>query len=142
MDNFLKRWALMYDSIGEGKTWILHDKDNKSIAGFFTLKCSSIPIYDEEMGEEPKNLPAIEISRFAIEKKYQDKHIGTTVFTAIIYLINKLKEEFVGVRLITLFAIPNPKVIHLYKNFEFVDDSEGMDISKEDPDLIFMYRRI
>jgi len=142
MDGFLKQWALEYDKIGEGKTFLLHDKAENLIVGYFTLKCSSISIFDEEMDEESRVLPAIEISRFAIDNKYQDMHIGTTVFAAVIHLINKLKEEFIGVRLITLFAIPNPKVIHLYKNFEFGDDSEGMEISKENPELVFMYRRI
>lgn len=117
MNSFLKYHAINYHNWGEGNTKVIYNKDTKEIFAYYTLKCSAIDIEDPEMSNEPRLIPAIEISRFAVNKKYQHKGLGKIVFANIIKEITFVRKEYAAVKMITLFAIPT--AAGFYKQFGF-----------------------
>lgn len=144
LDVFLRKGALYYGDIGEAKTQVLIDTKHNKIVGYFTLKCSSIKISDEEISDEPRLIPGIEIARFAIDINYQDKDYGKFLFAYVLSFIKNIKENIAGVRIITLFAIHKPKVLRFYKGFEFKEADEDMEIfcTSENEGCVPMYLMI
>lgn len=114
MNDFFWSYAIGYNNTGDGKTKVIIDKDNNKIIGFFTLKCNAL----QTEGDEAEVIPAIEVSRFGIEKCYQKRGIGKIVFAYVINYINSIKKDYLGVKMIVLYALPN--VIKFYSNnFKF-----------------------
>lgn len=143
MNEFLSGQALYYDSISEGKSFLLLDKENNQIISYFTLKCSSIQIFDEEMMEEPKVFSAVEISRLAVNQSYQKQGYGEKTLAHALEIVMTVKSNFCGVRFVTLFAIPD--AVNFYKhtfNFEEIEDGIEIYCNSENKDCIFMYSSV
>lgn len=84
LNDYLKYNAAEYDRIGEGKTTLLIDKTYNRVMGYFTIKCSSMSVEDPEMNPgQPRVIPGVEIARFAMDSRYQRKHIGSGLFINI-----------------------------------------------------------
>lgn len=125
MDAFLREQALYYNELGEGKTFLLiHDNQ---VIGYFTLKCSAIQIFDKEMTEEPREFPAIEISRLAVNYRYQKQGYGEKILAHALTTILDIKSNYCGVRFVTLFSVPD--AVGFYEHtFEFEEAGEDVEI--------------
>lgn len=139
LDEFLRLHAIYYGEIGEGKTTVYIDDNVDKIIGYHTLKCSSIKINQPEMSENDRILPAIEIARLAIDRRYQKRWIGADILTLAISDINDIKNKFAGVMAITLFA--HPKAVGFYEKFGFEVMDNTMEIYRcyKDEGCICMY---
>lgn len=125
VNSFLQDHALNYGKTGEAKTHLILDKQNKKLIGYFSIKCSSIKI-EPPITPHPRMIPAIEISWFGVSIDYQNLGFGKKILSYIIDFINKLKKRKLGVRLITLFAIPN--VVNFYEKIGFNKATEDVEI--------------
>ncbi len=143
MSMYLKKYALDYTNTGEGNTQLLI-KDGNEVVGYFTLKCTSLPIFEAEMSEEPKIYPAIEIARFAIHSNFTNKGIGSILMSYVLELIAILKKEVLGVRFTILFAINKEDVLSFYEKMGFkrIDDALDVTYTVENEGCIPMYLRI
>ena len=70
-------------------------------------------------------IPAIKIGRFAIDKKYSNKGLGTHILYNILQTINKISEESIGIRFVVVEAYAH--VLNFYKKVGFVNLSKDND---------------
>lgn len=125
VNTYLKEFALKYAVIGEAKTHLVIDKKQNKLVGFFAIKCSSIKI-EPPLTPHPRLIPSVEISWFGVNAIYQKYGFGKKILAYIIDLINDMKANLLGVRMITLFAIPN--VVEFYNKIGFEEATEDVEI--------------
>jgi ribosomal protein S18 acetylase RimI-like enzyme len=98
---------------GLGVTFVLLRYENGvpvSILGYITLKATSLI----SMGEnEWEGSPAVEIAELAVRNGEEGRGYGSLLLKAGIVLANKLKENFIGVRYVTVCA--DHKAVGFYK---------------------------
>ena len=99
------------------------------------------------------SIPGVEISNFAINKHYRQKHpktkgIGKVIFENIIKAIIEETAKLIGVRIVYIFALPKDKLLSYYQGaFDFSRLSEEQENKMHnrirpayDKDCIFMYQ--
>ncbi len=116
---FLSRYALKNDRLGIGKTFIAADAKN-SIVGYFTLSTAQIAfeeIPDLSVKKYPRYpLPALRISRLAINKEYQGQGLGGRLLKqAFLKILNAA--EIAGICLILVDA--KETAVSFYEHFGF-----------------------
>lgn len=105
LDYFLKKYALINDKNGYGKTFLL--KDDGELVGFFTI-CSSSIKFEEYPNYEnaiiPKYpIPCIRIARLAVKSSKQGKGYGKELLKqALLRILNVA--DTIGVKLIVVDA--------------------------------------
>jgi len=101
---------------------------NNEIIGFFSLLADSIElkhVRDKKTKESIKNhlpkvkkMPAIKICRFAINKKYSNKGIGSHIMRNVIFNIKTIAEKDIGLRFVTIEAYAKAYEFYTkYNNF-------------------------
>lgn len=121
---FLKQWAVPFHNAGAGNSTLFINKEKDDIIGYFTLKCSCVRVHDTEMDPDPRFIPAIEISRFALDDRYQKKGLGKAIFGFALKTIEKIREQYIGAQVVILFALPN--VTEFYRKFGFEELDKTM----------------
>ena len=118
LDKFLRKYALVNDQNGYGKTFLL--EDGGQLVGFFTLCSSSINF--EEFPVNNAHLlprypsPCIRIARLAVQKELQGKGYGRELLRqAFLRILNVATT--VGVRLIVVDAKESSK--SFYEKYGF-----------------------
>lgn len=127
VDNIAKQ----YHKKGEAITKVLIDSQANCIVGYFSLKCSCLQweYKDRYTGKDSKeSFPAIEISRFAIDQKYQGKHClisGYEDTKYSEYLFDNVMDSIVsihyytGISAIILFSVDEGKPLSFYRRLGF-----------------------
>ena len=159
LNDFIKKDALnqQYDKINITKLVMCDD----CVIGFVSLLTDTIPLknicdddirlglkqyFNENIEKVSKNkqLPAIKIGRFAIDKKYAGKGLGTHILRNVINSIRKLSEKDVGLRFIVVegyASVYNFYVVHNHFSHLKKDDKlikEKLDrIIKQNPEQTF-----
>jgi len=121
MREFLLNDAIEYDLNGEGNTFLV--LDNKKLIAYFTLKCSSVQIKDDQYDGEIRNIPTIEISKIAVDDNCEGKGIGKNIMNYIIAMTNKLKEK-IAIKYLMVFSISSAVSFYTYK-FKFEEFGEN-----------------
>ncbi len=109
---------------------------NGDIIGYFSLladkiKVSKMANEDSKMIKEKidyKELPAIKIGRFAIDKKYTNQGLGTMVLESIMNCIYNISINDVGLRYITVDGYA--------KAYNFYVKYNGFSVLKKDEKII------
>lgn len=117
--------------------YIVYDTNAKMIVGYYTLMPTCMIREYEGQSQEriigreirvQKNIPCIEIDKFAINEKYLDwlskknydnTRIGFYVFWNYISKTIALLSEYINFSFVILHAIRHEKVIQAYRNMEF-----------------------
>ena len=130
IDSFLKNSAIYEQEEMLSRTYL--DCFNNNVIGFFTLSANSIEVLAidtidsvEEFLES--DYPAIDITKLAITKKFQEKGIGTYTLKRAIGKILSLSKN-IGCRYVTLDSVKNKvdfykkhgfKIVDIYKDDEY-----------------------
>ena len=99
--------------------------------------CAELNISENNM------IPAIKIGRFAIDKRYANKGLGSHVFRNVLLSILDISQNIVGLRFITVEAYASAFNFYVVKNkFKYRKNDQGlvdkMDmIKKQDPERSF-----
>ncbi len=134
MNEFLYYEAYDYSISGDGQTYLLVDNTQSKVYGYFTLKCTSVPMYNSNTDTYPDIIPGAEIARFAVDKTLQgrkvieNKQTVSDVFFAYAITVIRNICDSIGIRIITLFAIPEPRVIRFYVRQGFREPPPGDDM--------------
>lgn len=111
LNTFLKEKALEYNQSNFSRTTI-YSKDG-ACAAYYSLSMNAIKekkIDVEEEYQSLKSYPALFLTRFAIDKRYQHSGIGKAIINDIIS--NAYKDKHVAARF--LFVDANPKSVSWY----------------------------
>lgn len=146
LNDFLKNDALKQQECMLNLTHLV--KCDEEIIGFFSLLTDTLKLKNlrdknvkfKIKEQIPiKNIPAIKLGRFAIDKKYTNKGIGTDVFGNILYNIKLISQNYIGFRFVTIDAYA--RAYHFYNNygaFNFKKDDKKIEkiekIIKRDPE--------
>ncbi len=110
LNDFIKNDALAQKDEGWNATYVATEKGDKKVVGFFALSPDSISINAKkqgELGKEYRNIPAVKIGRFAVDKNFQGKGIGTEMLRyAIGHIIEKICPNLGGMY-VTLDSYPH-----------------------------------
>ena len=147
---FLKELAPLNESSNADRTYLVKDKITKDIAGFFALRNGVFAL--KATNGKMFNIPSIELSNFAVNDAYRDKHpnvknIGENIFNTFIVPLAKHIQTLTGAQALCIYALPEERLINHYGSFGFVrlakeDEQFVYDHIKPayDEDCIFMYQ--
>lgn len=155
--NYLQNYAVKDEKQGIARTYLVRDNNTDELVGYFSLKASLVTI--NERKDVNGNIifdtvPAVELSNFATNDVYKEKHpdtthIGEHIFTRFILEIIKESAKHIGVYILCIFALPYDELIKYYNRLGFLRLSEKLenDIHQRikplyDESCIFMYQRI
>ncbi len=126
LDTYLLKYALVNDSLGYGKTFLLIS--NNEIIGYYTLSSSSIKFdeYPKQINEKiPKYpIPCIRIARLAILKKEQGKGYGKKLLKDAFIKILSIADT-IGVRLVVVDAKESSKTFYEQYGFNKLKQKES-----------------
>ena len=149
LEEFLKSAAIEDEENNENRTYLVKDKETKELVAYFSLRTGLVTI-----GEEKRfiTLPSIELANFAINGFYRENHpeseyIGEVVFNEFVLPIVKYISDFIAVKVLYIYALPEDRLMKHYENFGF----KRLSIEKEkfvhshikpnyDEGCIFMYQ--
>lgn len=118
-EQYLRLCSISDYKSGMGITHLIVDTDNEgnavAIAGFVTLRATSLVNTD---GNGVKIVhPSLEIAELAVNKDYERKGIGTKLVDTAIFIADKLRASFLGIKYVVLCA--DPKAIGFYEKMDF-----------------------
>lgn len=107
-------------------------KETSEIIGFFTLSCTNICSDDKDLKSIEKiarYIPGLLLGMFAVDKKYQEKGVGTDLIKKAVQISLKTSMN-VGCRCLIVDSKINERLINFYQKigFEFVNITLGSDL--------------
>ena len=152
LELYLKQTAILDEKEALNSTYLVKDKMTNEIVGYFSLKAGLFIVEIDSESEYFDSIPAIELSNFAINAMYKRNHpksvgLGTTILRKFIIPIVQHIQNFVAVKALYIYALPEDKLISHYQKLGFsrLDDEEEKFVHshvkpKYDADCIFMYQ--
>ena len=136
------------------RTYIVRDKFSDEIAGYFSLRAGLFTIEDDDTGSDINfySVPAIELSNFAVNSAYREKHpefakIGAEIFRNFVIPTAVSAAQLIGVQALYIYALPEDELISYYGKLGFRRLPPEMEkFTHEhtkpayDEDCIFMYQ--
>lgn len=123
LEFYLKETAEEDEKNQLNATYLVKDKITKEIAGYFSLKTGlfTIGTSDDDYFDA---IPAIELSNFAVNSLYRTNHpdvksIGKTMLSRFVVPIFRYVKNFVAVRALYIYALPEEKLIQHYETLGF-----------------------
>lgn len=117
---------------GMGVTHVFVDEQQngeKKIAGFITLRCSSLVM---DVGEKYKlGYPALEIAELAVSKNYEGQKLGTDMVKFAINEAVELNEHKVGIQYVILCADVAAVGFYSNKDLKFTPIRQMQEIPRE-----------
>ena len=156
VEKFIRFNSYIHEDTNLDRSYLIRVKATDELVAYFSLRAGFVAL-DNTSGNEDSfdSIPGVEISNFAINKHYRQKHpktkgIGKVIFENIIKPIIGETAKLIGVRIIYIFALPKDKLLSYYHGaFDFARLSEEQENKMHnrirpayDKDCIFMYQRI
>ncbi|MBR4630925.1 MAG: hypothetical protein IKO57_10895 [Treponema sp.] len=104
------------------RTYLVKDKTTSEIVSYFSLRTGLITMQVEK--EKFDSIPAIELSNFAVNQNYREKHshikqIGIYTFEFFVLPIVKCMAKYIGINSLYIYALPEQKLIEHYGKMGF-----------------------
>lgn len=143
LEAYLKYSAWDDDLNGEIKAYVVKTYFSNEIVAYFALKTSAM-IIDSKISNAQGDktykhgkklvseiIPCVEISHFAVNDRFREKHnvktLGNIIYPEFIYPIIDKFSKIVGVRCILLYAAGDEHLVNYYEKvfgFETTQDTE------------------
>ncbi len=161
---YLKEYSCEEENKNEMRTYLVRDYDTDECVGHFSLKAGLISLNEVEIEIEDEisggkrfvrefdTLPGVELANFAVNSHYisnypYQKGVGKVIFTKFIIPIVNLASQYIGIKMIYIFALPYEKLIARYSDYGFrkLSDDAEKDLYKRlkpryDESCRFMYQ--
>lgn len=115
---FLKSEAFKYNRNGHGNTYLVKN-DEQQVIAYYTLKANAIQMENSEDGRL-ESISSVELARFAVDHRYQNKGYGNLIFTYMI--LPKIIEvsNIIGINTFIVFVDDeNKRAIKFYQKLGF-----------------------
>lgn len=154
LENYLKVNALDDENANYARTYLVKDKDTDEIVCYFSLRTGLITMSIQEAKDRFETIPAIELSNFAIDANYRERHsiakkIGFLVFSDFVKPLVREIAKYVGVNSLYIYALPEDRLIEHYKTMGFhrLSSEDEKFVQKHvkpeyDEGCIFMYQTV
>lgn len=149
LEEYLKSYAGYEESERTMRTYLVRDVETDECIGYFSLKAGLISLNEvevekvnDETGEkeivrEFDTLPGVELANFAVNSTYVEKYpyqkgVGHVIFTEFIVPLVDKAAQYVGVKMIYLYALPYDRLINRYQRYGFrrLSESQESDLHK------------
>ena len=122
LEMYLKEFAQNDENCNYSRTYLVKDKTTSEIVSYFSLRTGLITMQVEK--EKFDSIPAIELSNFAVNQNYREKHphikqIGIYTFEFFVLPIVKCIAKYIGVNSLYIYALPEQKLIEHYGKMGF-----------------------
>ena len=152
LELYLKETAAFDEEHLLNSTYLVKDKKSHDIVGYFSLKTGLFTVESPTIEGYFDTIPSVELSNFAVNALYRANHpevkqIGEILFRSFILPTVQHIQNFVAVKALYIYALPEDKLISHYQKLGFsrLDDEEEKFVHshvkpKNDADCIFMYQ--
>lgn len=152
LELYLKETAAFDEEHLLNSTYLVKDKKSHDIVGYFSLKTGLFTVESPTIEGYFDTIPSVELSNFAVNALYRANHpevkqIGEILFRSFILPTVQHIQNFVAVKALYIYALPEDKLISHYQKLVFsrLDDEEEKFVHshvkpKYDADCIFMYQ--
>ncbi len=124
---YLQEKSLHDEIENNARTYLVRDKEDHSLVGYFTLKTGLVTTYDRTtrlsnlFNREFDTIPGIELANFAVNAAYKEEHeeaknLGLIIFQDFIFPLCQEVAKSVGVKVIYIFALPYRELLSYYEN--------------------------
>ncbi len=114
-NNYIRLNAISDQQKGLGVTHILVDEEADRIAGFVTLRATSL-ISEGENGIKLVE-PSLEIAELAVDRDYERREIGSSLIGIAIDTADELRKKYLGIRYLVVCA--DGSAVDFYKKLGF-----------------------
>ncbi len=114
--DYIRLNAVADYQIGMGVTHLLIDKDAGKLAGYVTLRSTSLVSVQED---KMRVQPAVEIAELAVHKDYERQGVGTALLNIAVAKVDRIRETELGIK--SVVVCPDPCAIGFYKRFGFTE---------------------
>lgn len=115
-ESFIRQDCFTDHKQGMGVTHVFVDEDEdsreKTIAGYITLRCSSLIM--DSGGSYKLGYPALEISELAVDRNYERMGLGTEMVMFAIHEAAELNNKLLGIQYVILCA--DNAAVEFYSN--------------------------
>lgn len=140
LTQFIKEQALSFDSLLISKTSVA--TIDRQVIGFISITCTEIK-FEDSISDDGSSChadqfvskPAIKITRFAVDKRYQRGGVGRVLLSSVIGTILEDIVPKIGCRFIVLDARPDKLEWYKGVGFELIDTPDNMN---RDHPLMFL----
>lgn len=115
-DNYIRYSATGDYQTGMGVTHLLIDKDAGVLAGYVTLRSTSLI---STIDDVKRVQPAVEIAELAVHEDYKRLGIGTELLNIAVAKVDWMRETELGIK--RMVVCSDPSAVEFYKKFGFVD---------------------
>ncbi|MBR5840781.1 MAG: hypothetical protein IKZ84_19755 [Victivallales bacterium] len=126
LERYLKEDALMDEDEGFMRTYLARHRQTGDLVGYFSLKAGLVALNERRMPDSSiafDTVPGVELANFAINRrfleKYHQRRMGGIVFHRLVVPLVLKFAESLGIYLLYIFALPQPKLIETYHNYGF-----------------------
>jgi len=152
LERYLKHCAVSDEVDNMSRTYLVKDRGTLELAAYFSLRSGLIT--PQVQGDVFESISALELSNFAVNKKYRELHpqvgaIGSHVFFKFIIPLVQWISKYLGVNSLYIYSLPEESLISHYRTMGFTrlpPDQEMFIHShvkpKYDEGCIFMYQVI
>ena len=127
LKEYLKGQALGDERLGLMRSYLVRHKFTDECVGYFSLKAGLVSINEEVRQDRSvgfDTVPGIELANFAVNRVFQEKYhlngLGSTLFRGLIAPLAIQLSEWLGIYLIYIFALPQPRLITAYEKYGFL----------------------
>ena len=129
LTRYLVNMAKKHERMMLNKTYLVRDKNNRSLVAWFSLKDATLPYNDKESSFL---IPAIELTHFAVDERYKEigsasLKTGEFIFWNHIVPCVKNAQKYLALQDLFVFSINTPKLISYYKNRLGFQEIENID---------------
>lgn len=117
VNEYLYNIALISNEKLLSKTYIIINKENNDIVGFFTLSASLLKL-KESKKYDISGVPAILLGRIGVDNKYRHQYIGEFLLEMALGICEEVK-ELIGCRLILTENVAGSKILDYFKKLGF-----------------------
>ncbi len=148
--------ALYDEEMHNARVYLVIDKETDELAGYFALKAGYIAVHPSRrlFTKEFDTVPGVELANFAVNDSYiqahgEQKGLGASIFKYCVLPIARDAQDYVGIRFIYIFALPDEGLIKRYQNYGFTRLNRLQEKSthklirpRYDRGCIFMYQTL
>ena len=126
LQDYIRNIAIPSEREGLTRTYLVRSKKGpEEIVGYFSLQCGLVSVDEKGLFHRSfDSIPGVEMSNFAINSSYIQKHpqergVGHVIFTNFVLPVVDKASETVGISILYIFALPAKTLIDRYRAYGF-----------------------
>ena len=124
VDEYIEKYAVSDELAGVTRSYLVREGDE--VVAYVSVLCDAIRMEKEERPTDHQGAPAIKIGLMGVRKDFrngqrtfQGRSLGEWLLDWVVGLARSMATQ-VGVRYVTLDALPEPRLVDWYERYGFI----------------------